>query len=371
MIVILTQCYPPRIGGIENLIENLSIQLSKHYEVTVLADQHSENLEKVYDHKRNNNLVIKRIGGIKFLRKRKKTSELKKILLSKKITCIIGDSWKSFEFNIDLINSFNIPSICLAHGNEVIIKSSKHALRFISIMNKVSYIVCNSIFTLGVVKKAGVTNKNITFIYPGAENYSDHNEKIIINIKGDPILLTLARLEKRKGHEHILLVVAKLKNDYPDIQYVIAGSGIELENLIDQTKNLKIEKNVIFVGNVDNYQKNYLFKKTTLMVMPTIDESAKRSIEGFGIAYLEASFYGIPSIASDIGGTNEAVLHNNTGLIISNIDELYNSLKELLCNQNQLKKLGANAKIRVESEFVWSEIVKKYLQIINKIHIKN
>jgi phosphatidylinositol alpha-1,6-mannosyltransferase len=371
MIVILTQCYPPRLGGIENLIENLSIELSKHYEVTILADQHNENLEKMYDQKRNNNIVMKRIGGIKFLRKRKKISELKKILLSRKITCIIGDSWKSFEFSINLINSFNVPSICLAHGNEVIIKSPKHALRFIPIMNKVSYIVCNSSFTLGMVKKAGVTNKNITFIHPGAENYSDHNKKTIINIQGDPILLTLARLEKRKGHEYILSVVAKLKIDYPNIQYVIAGSGIELENLIDQTKSLKIEKNVIFVGNVDNNQKNYLFEKTTLMVMPTIDESAKSSIEGFGIAYIEASFYGIPSIASNIGGTNEAVLHNKTGLIISNIDELYNSLKELLCNQNKLKKLGENAKMRAESDFIWSKIVKKYLYIINKIGIKN
>ena len=42
MIIILTQCFPPRIGGIENLIENLSIELSKTHEVLVLADQHNK-----------------------------------------------------------------------------------------------------------------------------------------------------------------------------------------------------------------------------------------------------------------------------------------------------------------------------------------
>ena len=44
------------------------------------------------------------------------------------------------------------------------------------------------------------------------------------------------------------------------------------------------------------------------MVMPTTDESNERSVEGFGISYLEAAFYGIPSIASNVGGTPEAVL---------------------------------------------------------------
>ena len=42
MIIILTQCFPPKIGGIENLIENLSIELSKTHEVLVLADQHDK-----------------------------------------------------------------------------------------------------------------------------------------------------------------------------------------------------------------------------------------------------------------------------------------------------------------------------------------
>ena len=130
-------------------------------------------------------------------------------------------------------------------------------------------------------------------------------------------LVTLARLEKRKGHKFILSSIAKLKNEYPNIQYIIAGSGIELKNLKKIVVDLKIENNVIFLGNINNYEKNYLFKRTNLMVMPTTDETTNRSVEGFGIAYLEAAFYEIPSIASNVGGTSEAVIHNETGLILS------------------------------------------------------
>jgi len=114
-------------------------------------------------------------------------------------------------------------------------------------------------------------------------------------------------------------------------------------------------------------KKKYLFKNTNLMVMPTLDESKKNSIEGFGIAYLEAAYYGIPSIASNVGGTPEAVIHNETGIIISDMSELYNSLKELLSNKSKLNELGQKAKLRAENDFTWAAIGNKYLQLIKNL----
>ena len=370
MIIILTQCFPPKIGGIENLIENLSIELSKTYEVLVLADQHDKKNDSYYDLKYEKNLRIKRISGIKFFRKRKKLSELKKLLSSNKISHVIGDSWKSFELTIDTLNSSSVPSVCLAHGNELIVNNSSKKFRIISTLNKVTQIVTNSNFTLNLVKNIGITNQNITCIYPGAQSTTHLNEEIISNLNGQPVITTLARLEKRKGHAYILSVIAKLKSEYPNILYVIAGSGVEFENLKKISSELDIVKNVIFLGDINENQKKYLFKNTNLMVMPTLDESKKNSIEGFGIAYLEAAYYGIPSIASNVGGTPEAVIHNETGIIISDMSKLYNTLKELLANKSKLDQLGIKAKKRVEENFSWETVVKKYLNLIKNLDNK-
>ncbi len=367
MIIILTQCFPPRIGGIENLLENLSVELSKTHEIIVLADQHDKINDSFNDTKYNNNLVVKRISGIKFLRKRKKLNTLKKILSSKKITHVIGDSWKSFELTIGVINALSIPSICLAHGNELIVKKSSKKFRLISTLNSVMNVVCNSNYTLKLLKDIGVTNQNLICIHPGANNTIDLNEQIIPNIDGQPVLITLARLEKRKGHKYILSAIAKLKTEYPRILYIIAGSGTELEKLKKITIELNINKNVIFVGDINDNQKKYLFKNSNLMVMPTLDESKKSSIEGFGIAYLEAAYYGIPSVATNVGGTPEAVIHNQTGIIISDISELYTTLKDLLANSVKLDELGSNAKLRVENDFTWKVIGNKYLKIIHNL----
>ena len=367
MIIILTQCFPPTIGGIENLVENLSIELSKTYKVLVLADHHDKKNDNYYDSKHDTNLVIKRISGIKFFRKRKKLTELKKLLSSNKVSHVIGDSWKSFELTIDTLNSQSIPSICLAHGNELIIKNSSKKIRVVSILNKVKHIVTNSNFTARLIKNIGITNQNITCIYPGANNTVHLNEEIISNINGQPVITTLARLEKRKGHAYILSVVARLKLEYPNILYIIAGSGVELENLKKITLELDIVKNIIFLGDINENQKKFVFKNTNLMVMPTLDESKKNSIEGFGIAYLEAAYYGIPSIASKVGGTPEAVIHNETGIIISDMSELYYSIKDLLVNKVKLDELGRKAKLRAENDFTWESIGNKYLQLIKNL----
>ena len=121
--------------------------------------------------------------------------------------------------------------------------------------------------------------------------------------------MTLSRLEKRKGHIFILQAIQKLKKQFPNIKYIIAGEGNEKKVLQQFVKKYHLNENVFFVGNVNDQQKRQLFEHSTLMVMPTIDESHNRSIEGFGIVYLEAAFFGIPSVASRVGGTAEAVLH--------------------------------------------------------------
>ena len=91
-----------------------------------------------------------------------------------------------------------------------------------------------------------------------------------------------------------------------------------------------LNKNVQFMGKVNEQQKKYLFDHTSLMIMPTLDESLNRSIEGFGIAYIEAAFFGIPSIASNVGGAPEAVLHDNTGIIINDPNQLFEAINNFI-----------------------------------------
>ena len=130
------------------------------------------------------------------------------------------------------------------------------------------------------------------------------------------------------------------------------------------SKDLSLENNVIFTGLVNESQKKFLYENTDLMVMPTLDQSNERSIEGFGITYLEAAFFGVPSIASKFGGTSEAVLHNKTGIIIDDFKDLFQSIENLLEKNDLIKKLGIEAQKRAINDFTWKRVTQNYLSLI-------
>ena len=371
MILILTQSFPSRIGGIESLMLNLSLGLSKKEKIIIFADSHNIFYDAIFDNQYKDIILIRRVGGIKFFRRRKKIREIKPFIESKKVKLVISDTWKSLELGIDYLNKNKIPSLCLAHGNELLSNKEYKKNRIIKTLNKVNLIVANSFFTKDLVKKLIKSDIRLNVIHPGATDIRNIKDVKVPNIEGNPILLTLARLEKRKGHASIIKSIKKLRFEYPNIQYIIAGSGPELSNLKNIVKSENLENSVVFVGLINDYQKKYLFEKTNLMVMPTIDETHNQSIEGFGIAYLEAAFFSIPSIATNLGGTSEAVIDNVTGKIINNIEDLYPSMLRLLNDKKTILELGKNAQKRAIDEFNWKYITEKYLSLIDNIILES
>ena len=367
MILILTQCFPSRFGGIESLVSNLALSLSKSEKIIVFADRHHMFYDAIYDNNHKDEILVRRISGLKFFRQRRKIKEIKPFIESRKVKLIIADTWKSLELGIDYFNTKNIPSICLAHGNELLSNDLKKAQRIKNTLNKSTAVVANSLYTKKLVQELVKSTIIVDYVYPGANDLRNHKEHSLKEVNGEPVILTLARLEKRKGHTHIIHCIKKLLSDFPNIQYVIAGEGPEKRALQKLVNDKNLQNNVLFVGLVNDEQKKFLFERSSLMVMPTLDESKSRSIEGFGISYLEAAFFGIPSIASDVGGTPEAVINNSTGVIINSIDKLYQSMHDLLVNENKRILFGENAQRRSHENFQWNIVTKKYKSIFDKV----
>ena len=242
MIIILTQCFPSRLGGIESLVSNLALGLGKKEKVIVFADRHHLFYDAIYDNQCKDQIIVRRTGGLKFFRRRKKIRELKPFIESNQVKLVIADTWKSLELSIDLLDKKNISTICLVHGNELLSNNPKKTQRIVRILNKASSIIANSQFTVNLVRKL-IENKNhIKFVYPGSNDLRQIESDSFMEIKGNPVLITLARLEKRKGHAAILKAVKKLTSDFPLIQYVIAGAGSEKSNLQRLVENMRLKK---------------------------------------------------------------------------------------------------------------------------------
>ena len=364
MFIISTRNFPPEVGGMQNLMGGLAGALTNHGPVKVFADK-SENFEK-YDSL--SKVEVERFGGIKLLRKYRKANRvIEYIKENRNIRSIFFDHWKSVEkINSEIIK--NVPSFCLIHSKEIN-HSVGSALnkRVLNSMNKVKYIVANSNFTKNLGIKIGVPENKIHVIHPGCDNPTIIEKETEIRAeeiykKCFPKIITVARLERRKNHQNILMCIKNLKEIFPKIRYISIGDGEEKNNLLKLRQELKIEKEVIFLDKLDQKLKNALVKNSNLFLMPSI--AFKKSVEGFGISYIEAASYGVGSIGGKQGGARDAIQDGKTGLLCDgdDINSIYENIIEFFKNE-KYKTYGLNA-LKFSENFYWNKIIRKYLDLI-------
>ena len=371
-IVISTQCFSPVLGGIENLMKGLADNLyKKKFNIFVFAD--SKNLSDEENHDKNLSYEIVRYRGLKIIRKKRKSRDIKKFINFKKnINSIFCDSWKSAENLIKNKIAKTEKIFCLAHGNDILInKNIIKKKRIRKTLSETSHIVANSYFTKKKITDLGIKSSKIKVIYPGVEHryfdFKKNNNPFQKYKNFKPILLTIARLEKRKNHRNIIYAVNELIKDFKNLLYLIAGDGPEMKEIRKLINKLNLEKNVKVLGKVNENDKNFLFKISDLHVMPTIQDKKSVSIEGFGISYIEAGMHGIPSISSGLGGTEESVINGKTGIICNpnNISSIKDSIKKVLINKKMYKKLSINSK-NFSKKFLWKNTITNYLKLIRK-----
>ena len=360
MYLIVTRSFPPEIGGMQSLMWGLTKEMSKNFMVKVFADYHDEHKE--FDNKVN--FSIERVGGIKFLRKIRKAQLINEFLKKNKVDGVIADHWKSLE----LIKTTK-KKYCLIHGKEINHpKGSSLNKRVIKILNNVEKVIANSEFTKNLAISNGVDQDKLIVINPGIEPAKELNKKSLDQVESllkikTPRLITVSRFDKRKNHEKAIMALRNLKQIYPDIVYICIGYGDELENIKNLVKELNLSSQVMFFKDITEELRNALIAKSNIFVMPSIIH--KTSVEGFGIAYVEAAQYGVPSLGGKDGGASDAIQHDKTGLICdgNNLDDIYSSLNSMIENKKYYT-LGKNAK-EFSNKFYWSNTIEKYKKIFN------
>ena len=171
-----------------------------------------------------------------------------------------------------------------------------------------------------------------------------------------PIVLTVARLDKQKGHSYLLTAAALV----PDAMFVLAGEGPERPMLEAQARVLGLNNRVIFLGYRDDVSD--LLASCDLFVLPSL-------FEGLPLSVLEAMAAGKPVVATAIGGTDEAVVHGETGLLVPPADPatLARAIRTALSDPGLSQRLGAAGRARVHHEFSAETMVRRITEIYDEL----
>lgn len=172
--------------------------------------------------------------------------------------------------------------------------------------------------------------------------------------KEDFVIGTVGRMYAEKNIEMQIRLVSRLRKCCPGIKLVVVAKKYDYFKVLQElVKSLDVEKNVVFTGLRRDVPE--LLKAFDLFLMTSFSE-------GTSIALLEAMAAELPVIVSDVGGNGELIQHNKNGLLfdVNDMDELIDTLLELINDRSRRLQLGSEAKKTVES-FSLESMGSRYL----------
>ena len=360
MILFATQNFLPSVGGTQLYVTGLADALAKAgREIAVYCDAANQNAAKRVDEARN--YPINRFGGLRPIMRRNKARAVAKRIAEGGVSALIADTWKSLEhLPADILGQVRV--LCLAHGSEFLVTpGSPKERRMVECLAKANVVGANSHFTANLVRPFCRDAATIRVLLPGVEPPFGASSTLTKHDDWHQLkLLTIARLEERKGIDKVLTALPLLASTYTNIAYDVVGKGEDRERLAALAAEFGVAQRVRFHGFISEQEKAKLLAGATLFVLPNRREHA--SVEGFGIVFIEAAAFGVPSIAGADGGTSDAVLHERTGLLVDggNDTEITAAILRLLADPKQRQQMGDAAHQRFWHDFAWDEAVHRF-----------
>ena len=169
-----------------------------------------------------------------------------------------------------------------------------------------------------------------------------------------PVILTLSRIAAEKKINHILNVMPEIIDEFPNVKFVIAGDGPDVDVLKDQVERLTLENYVIFVGNVEHGDVGKYYGMADLFVSASDTEPQ-------GLTYIEALAAGTPCVVYDTDYTENIFDQDIFGLTFTTQQEMLEEIITLLKQgtkripqellQNKLQKISADQFAKNVSDF--------------------
>ena len=166
----------------------------------------------------------------------------------------------------------------------------------------------------------------------------------------------------KNGIDVLIEAIAEFKKRRPNIKCLIIGDGPEYKKLKAKSEKLKVDGNVLFLGQVLHKDLPLYLKISDVFVRPS------RS-EGLGNSFLEAMAAGVPVVGTPVGGIIDFLRDEETGLYMAVDDyrDLSDKISRVIGDPDLRKKVVCNASALVKENYSWDRVSKLFRNIFNKL----
>ncbi len=173
-------------------------------------------------------------------------------------------------------------------------------------------------------------------------------------------ILNVSGYETKKGQKFLLDAFNEIADDYADVDLVFVGNrATELDPLVARARDLRLTDRVRFLVDVPHRQIGAIYRAASLFCLSSLAEP-------FGLVLLEAGLFGLPVVATEVGGVAEIVADGVDGILVApaSASALATGLRALLDEPAMAADLGQNLCRRVLNDFTWSSAAASYCNLL-------
>ncbi|HEY2966442.1 MAG TPA: glycosyltransferase family 4 protein [Actinomycetota bacterium] len=361
--LLVTNDYPPRVGGIQRTLEAL-VRCLPPDRVAVLCPnaEGGEAFDEAAPY-----VVYRQPEGflwpLPFVRRR-----LHEAVGSFGAEVVLFGAVYPLALLGPSLAEIGTPYLAAAHGFEywLSIAPGTHALVRRATSRAVRVPVMCSGFIARVVRTAVPDDVPVSVMYPGADleafrpdlPYEDLTE--LHGVADRPLIVCVSRLVARKGQDVLIRAMPQIRRDVPGASLLIVGEGPDRDRLARLAADAP-DGSVAFAGQVSEGDLPRYYRAGNVFAMPCRSRLGGLEVEGWGNVFLEAAACARPVVVGDSGGARESFVPGETGLLVngSDVAEVADAVGSLLADPQRAEAMGRAGRERVERAFGWSRAAEQ------------
>ncbi|MDQ3020523.1 MAG: glycosyltransferase family 4 protein [Bacteroidota bacterium] len=370
-ILIITTEFPPGPGGIGNHAFNLAKYLNLNdiqTKVLTISDfaGRSEELEfdskhkfEIIRFKRYSSRVKTYLQRLKIILKEVKHNRPTHIIFSGRTALMSSLMVKRTYKNIRLI--------AIAHGGDINVDNLFESALVNKALSSMDLIIPVSNYSKSKIKlKIRIKEKKVVVIPNGFD--FEYIESLSIKDKtlrnGSLTLVTVGTVWPRKGHHNVLNALPKIISNFPQTKYNIIGRLTDLSKVKNFIEDEKLKQYINIHGPISNKEMHDVLNQSQIFILLS-ESQTTGDFEGFGIAVLEANYFGLPAIGSRNSGLEDAISNGVSGILVDpwHVNEVSDAVTSISKNYS---KFSEGAK-QWALQHHWSNIIKRYIKAIENI----
>jgi len=199
--------------------------------------------------------------------------------------------------------------------------------------------------------------------YPGAGGKAVRER---LGLGDRPVVVCVSRMVPRKGQDTLIHAWPLVLATTPDATLLLVGDGPYRNRLERMARHLGVDGSVVFTGAPSRAELPAYFDAGDVFAMPCRTRRRGLDVEGLGMVFLEAAATGLPVVGGDSGNSADAIRDGETGYVVPGVSvaDLADRLKRLLNDPCAAKAMGEKGLAWVHQEWRWEIITQRFAEIL-------